>query len=465
MILRNRLAWLRTRIPECAVLVLGVFLRMTMRWSYRPAWGFDSSGHFEYIDWILKHRAVPPADAFFHAFHPPLFYSIAAAIAGENRTTAVWISIFFGTLRLGVIWAGLEICFPQQRWARLSALALAAVIPASVHTDGLVYGEPLNGFLIAAAMLVTLIAFRRPARSRWRWTTLLGVIFGLAMLTKISAVIILIGIGIAALSEFVLSVHSDWRTRWENLLPWSATLLVCIALCGWYYVPIAQKYGRPFITSFDTFHTDPAWDPQGKPPIERRTFGFVVGWNRDIYQVPYWPTAALPYSRFFPLVLTSTFVDYWNFSFSGLSPERPAELSANNRPLTRKLMNVSRLSVIGGTFIALATSIAFAACLRYGLRRRRWDIMALLFGAGLTVLSALYFALQYPCDNNGVIKGNYLLFGAPPLYAMFGVAVAWAQRKPSRWILLVGLLGSLYLVASYTLYCRTRIWLPPAMLM
>ena len=465
MIPPNYLKWLRTRAPECAVLILGLLLRSTMRWSYKPAWGFDSQGHFEYIDWILTHHSVPAPDSFFHAFHPPLFYTLAATIAGREHTTAVWIPIIFGTLRLGVIWAGLELYFHEQRWARLSALALAAVIPASVHVDGLVYGESMSGFWIATAMLLTALVFRQPARSRWWLSILLGAVLGLAMLTKISGVVIVFAVGIAALLELVFSPHLAWRARVQNFLPWLATLLVCFAVCGWYFVPIARKYGSPFVTSFDTFQTGAIADSRETHTLDRRSIGFLLGWDRKIYEFPYYPTAAVPSPRFLSMAVASTFVDYYNFSFSGLLPEAKLPLVANDRPLTRTLVNVSRLSVMGGTCIALATALAFAACLHRGLRWLRWDIVALLVGAGLSVLAALWFAIQYPTDGNGVIKGTYLQFGAPPLYAMFGVAVAWAQRRRWCWIVLGVLLGSLWLVASYTLYCRARIWLPPAMWM
>jgi 4-amino-4-deoxy-L-arabinose transferase-like glycosyltransferase len=433
-----------------------------MRWHYVPDWGFDASGHFLYIDWILEHRAVPPPYAFFHAFHPPLFYVVAAALAGHSRTAAVWIPIVLGTLRLGIIWAGLEMYLSRQRLARLSALALAVVIPASVHVDGLVYGESMSGFLVALAMLLTVLAFRQPARSRWWLTSLLGLVLGLALLTKISGVVILLGIGAAAALEFVFS-REIGRYRWQLLLPWSSTLVTCLAVCGWYYAPIVRAYHQPFLTSFELEQKGAVAESNKLPYLDRRTLGFVFGWDDGIYDFPYWPRAAEPHARFFPLVLASTFVDYYNFSFSGLSPGTSTGLMANGRPLTPRLVNVSRLSAAGGTFIALGVSVAFAACLYRGLRGRRWGIVALLLATGLSVLAALHFAIQYPTDGNGVIKGNYLQFGAPPLYALFGVAVGWAQNSRLRWLLLAGFLVSLWLVASYTLYCRARlVLLPPA---
>jgi hypothetical protein len=263
--------------------------------------------------------------------------------------------------------------------------------------------------------------------------------------------------------EFVFSPHRDWQARWQHLLPWSSTLVLCFTVCGWYFVPITRTYGRPFVTSFDILQQDALVESRQQPFLDRRSLGFLLGWDHAIYDFPYWPNSADARGRFFSLAMVSTFVDYYNFSFSGIDPDRPNKggLEANGRPLTRPLVNISRLSTLGGTFITLGVFVAFVACLYRELRRRRWGVVALLMGAGFAIVSALLFAIEYPHDGLGVIKGAYMQFGSPPLYAMFGVAVAWAQRKPSRWLLLVGFLASLWLVASYTLYCRTRILVVP----
>jgi 4-amino-4-deoxy-L-arabinose transferase-like glycosyltransferase len=430
-----------------------------MRWRYVPDWGFDTWGHVVYIDWIVDHRALPPPDAFFQAFHPPLFYLAAAVLAGKSRTAAVWIPIALGTLRLVIIWAGLEIYFKRQRWARLSALALAAVFPASVHIDGLLYGEGMSGFLIALAMLLTLQAFRTVGRARWWLTSLLGVVLGLAMLTKISALVVLLGIGAAAVMEFIFA-REIWP-RWQLLLPWSSTVALCLAVCGWYFAPIVRTDGKPFLTSFDLAEKGDAAASQTTPYLHRRSLGFVFGWNKAIYEYPYYPAAAAPHASFFPILLASTFVDYYNYSFSNMNPAKASAFMANGRPLTPRLINLSRLSVLGGTVITLGVSAAFIACLHRGVRRRQWGIVAVLLAAALSVLAALHFAIEFPFDDKGVIKGNYVQFGAPPLFALFGVAVAWAQRRRLRWLLLAALLTSLWLVASYTMYCRARILLLP----
>ena len=72
----------------------------------------------------------------------------------------------------------------------------------------------------------------------------------------------------------------------------------------------------------------------------------------------------------------------------------------------------------------------------------------------LVVVGQLHYATAYPFDFQGVVKGVYAHCGSPPLYAAFGLAVAWLwQRRRLRPFALANL-AALAAVASYTFYCR-----------
>jgi hypothetical protein len=226
---------------------------------------------------------------------------------------------------------------------------------------------------------------------------------------------------------------------------------------GWYFAPNLPKFGRPFVTSFESTEAHVAAGLRGTPTLDRRPLGFVFGWDEAVYRFPYWPTGLDQHPRFFPIAIASSFVDYWSYSFSGIRPETPAELSANGRPLTRHLVNLSRGSMLAGTVIAAAVTAAWAYCLRRVLGARRFDLVALLLVPFFTLIAALEFAIRHPYDGLGVIKGVYLQFGMPPLLAAFGIAVEWSQKRRSRWPVCAALLASLALVSAYTLSCRTGI--------
>ena len=241
------------------------------------------------MNWILEHRRLPPVDELREAFHPPLFYVVSAFCLGLGITLKqmVVMPIVCGSLRLGMIWAGLETFLPRSRTARVAALALAAILPASVHLDGSVHPECLNVLWAATAMLLGALAFRSSGPRRWRLACATGVVLGIGMLTKISASVIVISLGITALLEFLV-VERSVRARLAAFLPWAAGLALCVAVCGWYYARNLHEYHKPFLTSFDLkFENWVVAESNQKAYVDRRTLGYVVGWDPAIFKFPY----------------------------------------------------------------------------------------------------------------------------------------------------------------------------------
>ena len=147
------------------------------------------------------------------------------------------------------------------------------------------------------------------------------------------------------------------------------------------------------------------------PYLDRRPIGFYVGWNLGIYVHPIYPTGIKPNARFFPVLLASTFNDYYVYSYSGGGRYR------TDRSVSAAGVTLGCMSVIAGTAIALVTVIAWFAAVR-ALWRRREDgepdpRFALLLAPLGALIGQIHFATKYPNDNFGPIKGAYLQFVAP----------------------------------------------------
>jgi 4-amino-4-deoxy-L-arabinose transferase-like glycosyltransferase len=452
--------FLRDRKPELLLFLVGVLLRLSMRWSYDETQSYDSQAHWDVVEWILRHHRIPTPDDVFQAQHPPLYYLIVAGLVsrGAKRAQIAVLSIACGTIRMALLWAGFELYMPRSRAARLAALALSAVLAASVHIDGMIYPEAMNDLLLTAAMLLVPSVFRSERWSRVRVAGALGIVLGLALLIKISAVVVILAIGAIAALELLLMRDDRKGLRWR-LLSWVAMLVACVAVSGWYFARNVRDYDRPFVTSFDLKSQHSAVAAQQKVPyLERRALGFFVGWDKAVMLFPYFPSGAGTYPRFFPVAVASTFMDYWNYSFSGIDPSTvvPGWPGGQLRPITPKVFRASQYAVWGGTLIFFATVCAWLVAAPRVYRSREWGLLALLAIPLFTLLAALHFAIKYPVDNYGVVKGVYMQFGAPPMYALFGLAVAWTAQKRNRWLLFAALMAALWLVASYSFYCRLR---------
>jgi len=408
------------KLPEFVIFIVGALLRLTMAagWRYRAEWGYDAGAHWLYIQSIAD-GALPDPAVNHVAYHPPLYHAIAAALVkfGATWQGLIWLSAVCGVGRLGIIWAGLECCIPLRR-ARLAALALAAVLPSSIMIDGMTANESLNGLLCAAAMLLWL---------KGRSSIAVGMLSGLALLTKASAVAMLMAFGI--------------RRR-----------LMVLAVCLMVIPSLYWLRGHsPFATSYEIAPERMGHVEINIPYLSRRAIGFL-GWDWGIYASPYYPTAI---GRFAPVVLASTFVDYYNHSFAG----NDGALTINGRPMAKSALWMGRLAMVGGTLIFIATLAAWVMSVRRVVIDRKWEWAALLVVPLLATLLAFAFAVKYPYDSHGVIKGAYIQFGALPLYAMFGLAVEWALADRRRWAAGMVLLLSLATVAIYSICCRTGLFI------
>lgn len=451
--------WLRPRRLELAILVLGVLLRASFAWTNHVSWAFDQSDHWQVARWILAHGRLPGVDTLRESFHPPLFYVLGALLLklGLSLGQIIFLPILCGTLRLGLLWAGFELYLSHSRSARVASLALVAILPASVHIDGIVHPEALNGLWTALGMFLGALALRRRGLSRWRAALAAGGCLGLALLTKISGSVVLLSILCGAILELLLS-RDSWTEKLRAALPFAAMLGLCVLLCGWFYARNVREHHKLFLTSFDLpFEEQHVAKSNRLPYLERRSLGYLFGWDSRIFVYPFHPTSIEPYPQFFPVAVASTFSDYWKFSFSGLSvPERGGPSLEFDR-----IVRASQFAVVGGTVIWIATSSAWLWVFAFAFRKRRFDELALLLVPLLTVASALHFAIANPVDYYGVVKGIYMQFGAPSLYALFGLSVAWTLAKPDRWPLFVALLSAFWCVTAYTMYCRFRLPLLP----
>ncbi len=438
--------------------LLGVLLRVSMTFNYDPDWAYDAVHHWEVVTWIKEHGRIPAAEAMVEAYHPPLFYATAAGLVklGVQRPHMVWLSVGLGVLRLALIWAGLELCLRRSRLARVVALTLAAVVSASVHIDGMIYPEAMSCFLLALAMVLFVPAFRRHGAARWPWAVGVGVALGLALLTKISGLAVVGALGVAVGLEWLL-LRRPWARRTADILPWVASLAVILCLCGWYYQENMREYDRPFVSSFDLpTQKMMVVESDKKPYLERRTLAYFLGWNSLMYEYPFFPTGLIDFPRFFPVVVTSTFLDYWGYGYTGYQKAWSRKPARALRSFV-ELIPLSRATAGAGTAIFVATALAWLAALVKQLRDRDIGRLALVLVPLFTFLSAAHFATAFPVDGFGVAKGVYMTFGAPPLYGLFGVAVAWSVERPVRWPLAVVLFAALGCVAAYSLCCRLGI--------
>jgi hypothetical protein len=448
--------WARARVPELIALGVGVLLRLSMALTYDARIGYDFNSHWPYIQYLVARHDLPALPYNASSYHPPLYYLMAAFLVAHGLGAGAlgWLAALCGMIRLGIVWVGLERWLPESRLARIVALALAAVIPPAVQLDGMITNETLFVLLAAAALVVTPAAIAATRAGRVGMMVGLGLLTALAMMSKISASVLVMSVGAAIALEIARAWPSWWPALRARALPIVAGAVVLACLTGPFFIRNQILYGKMAPTGYEGALKPNQAVYEGIPYFERRPLAFYVGWTPQIYVHPVVPTGLKPNARFFPVLIATTFNDYYIYGYSG------GGKYGQQRWVSAAGVTLGCLSVAGGTLIALVTTTAWFGAVRRLWRRRRDGEpdprFALLLVPLIGLLGQLHFAVKYPNDDFGPIKGAYLQFVAPVLCAMFGVGVAWMWRRGRRlWrVGAVVALGGLALVAVYSLHAR-----------
>lgn len=449
--------WAGAHVPELLAFGAGVLIRLSMALWYDARIGFDFNAHWPHIQYIVDKHALPPLTFNTTSCHPPLYHVIAAALVAQGLGPGAlgWLSALWGMLRLGLVWAALERWLPESRLARVVALALAAVLPASAHLDGMITNETLVMLMSAAVFLVAPRAIAAAGRGRVAPMAALALLLGLALVSKVSASVLVTSVAAAIALEIVRAGRRWWPALRVRARPMIVGAALLAAVAGPFFVRNQILYGQPAPSAYEGSLKANQAPYEKIPYLERRPLGFYLGWNLGMYVHPLYPSAIKPEARFFPVLLASTFNDYYVYSYSGGGKYR------SNRSVSGAGVALGCLSVSGGTAIALVTVLAWFGAVR-ALWRRRADgtldpRFALLLAPLGALIGQLHFAVKYPNDNFGPIKGAYLQFVAPVLCALFGVGVAWMWRRRARWawrLAALAAIGCVALVAAYSVHAR-----------
>jgi hypothetical protein len=447
--------WICEHAAELTFLFLGLGLRVLVFCTHRPESGYDFGAHQTVIIWWTEHFRMPPLLLSRGAYHPQLYYVLAALIrrAGGGWRAVQAFSVYCGCFRLCLV------CFASIRYlasrpARLLVLALAAVMPASVQLDAMVTQESLNNLLAVAFLVILMETCRASSQHRRPWTILLGLVSGLALLVKASGLVLLGVLLIAPLFELAQSVGLDRSERLARFRSWTVVIAITVALCGGQYVHNHVAYGKTFP---DGWYQRPTEDTQRVgaqriATLDRRTLGYLVAFSTDVVHFPYYPAGVEPNPRFWPVLIASSFCDYYNYYFAPAA-DVGSPVVANGRQVGERATLLARASVASGIVIAVICAAAWPASFVRFVRRREVARPLVLLIPALAVIGQLLFATEFPYDFEGVVKGVYFHFATLPLYALLGAVFAWLWGSRGLRFIAWALATLLVPVATYTTYC------------
>ncbi len=334
-------------------------------WWYQWVARDIANGHGYYVPFGLQ--LVPTAE------HGPLYPTVLAGaiklgITGDAPLRA--LGALFGAITITAI--GLIGRRVGGDRLGLLAAAIAAVSPLMIAADGALTSETLYAAVIALALLAALRLAERVGSGR---AAVLGVLIGLAALTRSEALLLLV----------LVAIPLTWRGGWRRVV----IPIVCagVVLTPW-VVRNWSVFDRPVLTNNEG-------DVLAASNCARTYHGHNLGYvsllclapetGNEAQKAARWRSDGLGYARDhasrLPVVLPARFLRTWGF----YQPARSSQERSRDTRLTR-----------GGVvfdFVLILLAIAGVAA----LRRRRRELLVLLAPFVMVSLAAMatYGAVRF----------------------------------------------------------------------
>jgi hypothetical protein len=427
-----------TRIVlACAI--AGVVLRVLLCWVNPTQNVFDN--HYEPILWIMQHGSLPPKDALWQAYQPPVFYVVSAAfgsmVQGMGASPAVTLkalqllSCAFDVALLGMV--GLILVrLPLSPWARLVAFAIACFLPRDLYQAALHSNDPLAALAVATAAWLMLVA--RDRGFPFRLSLLLGAALSVTLFTKYTAFVVL-PMALALMLPPWPRPPAETPARRRVAL--ALVVALPLVVMGAFLAHNQRTHGTllPWNTALlDPSRTQPrASSPMGFVSFAPWTFvaaPILTPRNLDSFWTMLHASAWFDTEPKF-LYFLDRRGDWWNAYYAWLRGEAAFPGDPPLPPLTRAL----GAALIGLGVVPLALALLGLARWARALLGRAAFAAGAPDLAGLTVLAALfvanlagiaYLTLRSPVYSS--VKATYVLGALPAFAALAGWGAMALER-------------------------------------
>ncbi len=415
-----------------------------------PTWfGFDVVGHMEYIHYIAQFSRIPLAPDGWKMNEAPLFHLVSAVpyrfvyqgLTIEQNTMAMRvIPILCGLAQVEIGFRTARLVFPSQHAAQGIAAAFCALLPMNIYLSQFPSNQPFVGLWAAIAVYFAVrITVVRDSGHRWAELLLMGIAVGLAVLSKITALLVLPGVLLAAVIA-ALPAHGPLRLRRELFFAPAIVLVAVTAISGWYFARNLVALGSPFSVGYSE-SLDTVWrqDPGFRAPGQLLAFGEGLMHPVHACFVGYWDSL---YSTFWSDGMISSGQVPPGYAYGDPLPPSVPPWDFELLGAATMLSLIPAVLILSGA--ARAVARPFAAVDR--------GTLLSLFLIGTHLAGMLYLYLSLPTVSAG--KAAYLLNVLPCFGLLAAEGFSLAQRRPLLDAIIVGGVSA-WGLASYLAFFAT----------
>ncbi len=228
--------------------LVALAIRVNNAFFYPLHFGFDAPANWEYIERLLTSWKLPAPDAGWSTAHPPFFYYLSASLGramGGSGVQAITVAVRLLSSIVGMAGVACAVAWvwriDRENGPRIvMAAALLLFMPAHIYMSAMLGEEILSGALISAVLYGVAVDLTREPEQRFSLlaTAGLGVLAGLAFLTKLT------GLLVVAAAGFAYLVDALRRRDLSHVIPKVLVFaLVAGVIGGWPYVLNRVEYG------------------------------------------------------------------------------------------------------------------------------------------------------------------------------------------------------------------------------
>ena len=352
---------------------------------------------------------------------PPLYYLLQVPVYALSNGNLIVMRLFSALMGAGVVivaWLIVRTVFPAQPWLALATAAFVAFLPQHVAMMAGVENDSLAELIAALIMLqcVRYVTVKPGSLYSWRQPVILGVLVGVAFLTKATIYPLIVVAGLAILLGSLDNQPDFLRRLLKNMV---LLLIPALLLGSILWIRNISIYGWPDFLALKI--QDSVVVGQLRTGQYIADHGFT-GWLRD--------------------GLFTTFDSFWGkFGWMGV-PMSPGLYAA--------LGVFSILVIIGAgiAFFRYRTAISVA---------QRNSLLILALAGILAFASTVYYNLSFV-----QFQGRYVYPGLIPIALFMAIGLAgWASLVGNRvpiiqWATVMGMM----LFAVFDVYLLFRVIVP-----
>lgn len=270
-----------------------VVMALNNLWQVNWRLGFDMARHFDYVQYIAQHHALPLANQGLEMFQPPLFYLLEAPVywllSSRYEMDVIvrvlrFLPLLCGLAQIEIVYRAARLVFPGKDDLQKIALVVGGLCPVNIYVSQAIGNEPLAGTLTALAVLLCLSLLVERDRVRtWRFFVVLGLVWGLAILSKVTPLLLapLVVSAVAVYCRTVLPRNPDGA--WGPSLGRAGVVCgVCGLTAGWFFLRNLAHFGKPFVANWDPVSGFAWWQEPGYRTWSQ-LLSFGTSLSRPIY--------------------------------------------------------------------------------------------------------------------------------------------------------------------------------------